>query len=78
VPPLQIVFISNTSNFIIGTVSNLFISCLEKHDLKSGDGIVLEFTGTQSSLYLNQQYGYHVANVVNEYNFYVDIRFGKM
>jgi hypothetical protein len=26
--------------------------------------------------YLNQQYlGYHVANVVNEYNFYVDIRF---
>jgi hypothetical protein len=42
----------------------------EKHDLKSGDGIVLEFTGTQSSLYLNQQYlGYHVANVVNEYNF---------
>jgi hypothetical protein len=51
-----------------------------KHDLKSGDGIVLEFTGTQSSiLYLNQQYlGYHVANVVNEYNFYVDIRFGKM
>jgi hypothetical protein len=40
-----------------------------KHDLKSGDGIVLEFTGTQSSLYLNQQYlGYHVANVVT-YNF---------
>jgi hypothetical protein len=31
-----------------------------------------------SLLYLNQQYlGYHVANVVNEYNFYVDIRFGK-
>jgi hypothetical protein len=41
-----------------------------KHDLKSGDGIVLEFTGTQSSLYLNQQYlGYHVANVVKSITF---------
>jgi hypothetical protein len=70
--------ISNTSNFIIGTLSNLFISCSEKHDLKSGDGVVLEFTGTQSSLQLNQQYlGYHVVNVVNEYNFYIDIRFGE-
>lgn len=56
----------------------LFISCLDKHELKTGDGVVLEFNGgTGSSQELNQQYfGYHTVVVVNEYNFYVDIPYG--
>jgi hypothetical protein len=72
--------ISNTSNFIIGTSSNLFISCSQKHDLSTGEGVVLEFTGgTGSSQVLNQQYfGYHPVIVVNDYNFYVDIPYGSI
>jgi len=58
----------------------LFISCSEKHDLKTGDGAVLEFNGaTGSSQELNQQYfGYHVVNVINDYNFYVDVPYGTV
>lgn len=67
--------ITNTSNFN----GNLFISCSQKHNLKTGDGVVLDFTGTQSSsLQLNQEYlGYHPVIMVNEYNFYIDIPFGE-
>ena len=68
--------ISNTANFS----GNLFIYCSQKHGLKTNDGVVLEFNGgTYSSEYLNQQYfGYHSVNVVNEYNFYIDIPYGTV
>jgi hypothetical protein len=67
--------ILNTANFL----GNLFISCLEKHGLNTGDGVVLEFNGgTGSSQELNQQYfGYHSVIVVNEFNFYLDIPYGS-
>ncbi len=66
--------ILNTSNF----GGKLFISCTEKHDLRTGDGVVLDFNGaTGSSQELNQQYfGYHPVIVVNQYNFYLDIPYG--
>ena len=66
--------ILTTSNF----GGNLFISCTEKHDLKTGEGIVLDFNGgTGSSQELNQQYyGFHPVIVVNQYNFYLDIPYG--
>ena len=58
----------------------LFISCSEKHELKTGDGVVLEFNGgTGSSQQINQDYfGYHVATVINDYNFYVDVPYGNV
>ncbi len=67
--------ITNTSNYN----GNLFISCSQKHNLKTGDGIVLDFVGTQSSsLQLNQEYlGYHPVISVNDYDFYIDIPFGE-
>lgn len=66
--------ILNTINY----AGNLYISCSQKHDLSTGDGVVLEFTGgTGSSQQLNQQYfGYHVVNVLNLYDFTLDIPFG--
>ena len=66
--------ILNTGNYL----GNLFIFCSEKHGLKNGDGVVLEFNGaTGSSQLLNQQYfGYHPVNVVNEYNFYLNVPYG--
>jgi hypothetical protein len=68
--------IRNTSNFS----GNLYISCSEKHDLSTGDGVVLEFNGgTGSSQELNQQYfGYHPVIVVNELDFYLDIPYGNI
>lgn len=67
--------IQNTANYL----GKLFISCSQKHELKTGDGVVLEFTGgTNSSQDFNPQYfGYHPVIVVNQYNFYVDIPYGK-
>jgi hypothetical protein len=66
--------IRNTANYF----GNLFIYCAEKHELKTGDGVVLEFNGgVGSSQELNPQYfGYHTVVVVNQYNFYVNIPFG--
>jgi hypothetical protein len=77
--------ILTTSNF----GGKLFIACSEKHDLKTGEGVVLDFTGDVdgngdpiiggSSKELNQQYfGYHPVIVVNQYNFYVDIDYGTI
>jgi hypothetical protein len=68
--------IINTANF----QNKLFIFCGQKHGLKTKDGVVLEFTGTTaSSAQLNQQYfGYHPVQVVNEFNFIVDIPFGNI
>jgi hypothetical protein len=68
--------ILNTSNF----GSNLFIFCSQKHGLKNGDGVVLEFNGgTGSSQDLNQQYfGYHPITYVNEFQFYINgLSFGN-
>ena len=72
--------ILNTANFVTGSFSNLFILCSEKHGLKTGDGVTLEFNGgTGSSQELNQQYfGYHPVTVVNEFQFYIDgLEFGS-
>ena len=67
--------ISNTGNFS----GNLFIFCSEKHGLKTGDGVNLEFNGGDgSSQYLNQDYfGFHPVVVVNEYNFYLNYPYGN-
>ena len=70
-----IVPILNTGDYL----GNLFIFCSEKHGLKNGDGVVLEFNGgVGSSEELNQDYfGYHTVNVVNEYNFYLNYPYGN-
>ena len=68
--------ISNTIN----QNGQLYINCLEKHGLVLGDGLVLEFNGGKfSSQYLNQQYfGYRfVKQVINEYDFIVEIPYGN-
>ena len=68
--------ILNTSNF----AGSLYISCSEKHNLSTGDGIVLEFNGgTGSSQELNPNYfGFHtIAQVVTDYDFYTDIPYGN-
>jgi len=68
--------IINTLNF----TNKLYISCSEKHDLITGEGVVLEFTGGDgSSQQLNPQYsGYHVITKVNEYDFVTDIDYGQV
>jgi subtilisin-like proprotein convertase family protein len=68
--------ISNTIDYY----GQLYINCSEKHGLVLADGLVLEFNGgTFSSEYLNQQYfGYHfVRQVINEYDFIVEIPYGN-
>ena len=56
----------------------LYISCSQKHELITGDGVNLEFTGaTGSSQQLNQQYfGYHPVIKVTDYDFVVNIDYG--
>ena len=74
--------ISNTSMTNVGsTVYNpgkLYISCLQKHGLNTGDGAVFEFNGaTGSSQQLNQQYfGYHPIIKVTDYDLVIDIDYG--
>lgn len=74
--------ILNTSQTGIGSViydpGKLYISCSQKHELVTGDGVNLEFTGgTGSSQELNQQYfGYHPVIKVTDYDFVVDIDYG--
>jgi uncharacterized protein (TIGR02145 family) len=68
--------ISNTIDYN----GQLYINCSEKHGLVLGDGLVLEFNGgTFSSQTLNQQYfGYRfVKQVINEYDFVVEIPYGN-
>ena len=68
--------ISNTIDYN----GQLYINCSEKHGLVLGDGLVLEFNGGAfSSQYLNQQYfGYRfVKEVINEYDFLVEIPYGN-
>lgn len=74
----NVIPILNTANFISGSQSYLFISCSEKHGLKTGEGAVFEFNGGEfSSENLNRQYfGYHPVVVVNEYNLYLNIPYG--
>jgi hypothetical protein len=68
--------ISNTINFS----NKLYISCSEKHDLITNDGVVLEFTGGDgSSQELNPQYsGYHVITKINDYDFLTEIDYGQV
>jgi hypothetical protein len=68
--------ISNTINY----TNKLYITCAEKHDLITGEGVVLEFTGGDgSSQELNPQYaGYHVITKINEYDFTTDIDYGQI
>ncbi len=66
---------------IINTVNynnKLYISCSEKHDLITGEGVVLDFVGgTGSSQELNPQYsGYHVITKINETDFVTEIDYG--
>jgi hypothetical protein len=67
--------ITNTGEYL----GNLFIFCSEKHGLKTGDGVNLEFNGGEgSSEFLNQDYiGYHTVVVVSEYNFYINYPYGN-
>jgi hypothetical protein len=62
--------ILNTINF----GGRLYITCSEPHDLKTGDGVILEFNGgLGSSEELNPQYnGYHVITKINDNDFYLD------
>jgi hypothetical protein len=66
--------ILNTSN----QLGKLLISCGQKHELRTGEGVVLEFTGgTGSSQELNQQYfGYFPVTITSDYNFTIDISYG--
>lgn len=66
--------ILNTVNYS----NKLYITCLEKHGLKTGDGVVLEFNGgTGSSQELNPQYsGYHIVTKINETDILTDIDYG--
>ena len=59
--------------------NKLYVSCLQKHGLITGDGVVLEFNGgTGSSQELNQQYfGYQTVIKVTDYDFVVDIEYGQ-
>jgi hypothetical protein len=68
--------ISNTLNYS----NKLYISCSKKHDLTTGEGVVLEFTGGDgSSEVLNPQYsGYHVITKINEYDFLTDMDYGQV
>jgi hypothetical protein len=68
--------ISNTINF----TNKLYISCSEKHELITNDGVVLEFTGGfGSSQQLNPQYsGYHVITKINDYDFLTEIDYGQV
>lgn len=61
------------------TQSMLYIRCNYNHDLKSGEGIVLDFIGTQSysNSNINPQYfGYHNVNVLDSLSFYIDVPYG--
>lgn len=72
--------ILNTVNYLVPSVGNkLYITCFEKHGLKTGDGVVLEFNGgTGSSQELNPQYsGYHVVTKINETDILTDIDYGS-
>ena len=60
--------------------SYLYISCLEKHGLSEGDGVILEFNGgTGSSQTFNPQYfGFQTVGIAgaSEYDFFVYTAFG--
>ena len=67
--------ILNTSNFS----GNLFITTRKKHNLSTGEGVVLEFNGGEgSSQELNNQYfGYRIVNYIDDFSFYVDVSYGN-
>ena len=67
--------ILNTSNYS----GNLYITCVDRHNLSDGDAVNLKFNGgTGSSQELNNQYfGYHIITKVDDYNFFVDVPYGS-
>jgi len=74
------VSILSTTNFATGSNNYLYIACSDKHGLKEGDGVVLEFTGgTGSSQDLNPQYfGFNTVGTFpgDDYNLFVYTQFG--
>lgn len=61
------------------TQSKLYIRCSYNHDLKTGDGVVLDFSGTQSDANINlnpNYFGYHNVTILDNLSFYVDTPFG--
>lgn len=61
------------------TQSKLYMRCNYNHDLKTGDAVVLNFTGTQSNSNTNlnpQYFGYHNVTVLDSLSFYIDTPFG--
>lgn len=65
--------IISTSNYSI--TGKLMITCQYNHDLRTGDSVVLEFTGgTFSSATVNQQYfGYHNVTVIDPLKFTIEL-----
>jgi hypothetical protein len=57
---------------------NILVTCDAPHNLNSGDGVVLTFTGgTFSSQYINPQYnGFQTVEYLNEYQFITTREFG--
>lgn len=72
--------ILSTNSFATGSNTYLYITCLEKHGLVEGDGVLLEFNGgTGSSQTINPQYfGFHTVGILPglEYDFFVYQQFG--
>lgn len=61
------------------TQSKLYIRCNYNHDLQTGEGVILEFSGTQSNANINlnpQYFGYHNVTVLDTLSFYIDTPFG--
>jgi hypothetical protein len=62
---------TNVSNSINGKYQ---LSVSTKHNLKDGEGVVIQCTATQSNW--PQILGYRVAKVLDEYNFEIDVNWG--
>jgi len=65
--------ILSTSNYSL--TGKLMVNCQYNHDLRTGDSVVLEFTGgTFSSAFVNQQYfGYHNVTVIDPLQFTIEL-----
>ena len=65
--------ILSTSNYSL--TGKLMVNCQYNHDLRTGDSVVLEFTGgTFSSAFVNQQYfGYHNVTVIDPLKFTIEL-----
>lgn len=66
--------IVNVQSYIVpgDSFPKLVIECMKKHDLLSGDGVVLDFDGVIGSSDYN---GYHVITKINDYTFLTNINY---